>query len=355
MEWQIKDKLILLTGSVGVAVGIVLIFKYLFYLVAPFVLGFLLAKMLERPVKWLTKKVRGHKTLVTIVLTSLVGIAVGAVVIFLGIKVCEEVKNFLAHFDYYRTMLFCKLDGICCYFDQWFGMEQGRSIGMLSQNVDNFINSMQKDMVTSVINVSIPVIGALVGFFAAITVLFISAVFLGKDLDRLRAWKEKNIFSREVSLLWNAMKRLGNAYFKVQGIIILLNSAICGLGLLILKNPYWLVLGLIIGILDALPVFGTGTVFIPWSIICLISGQVGRAAFLYSLYLVTYFLREILESKMMGSRLGVAPLTMLFAIYVGVLVYGFWGFILGPVSYCIIKELILYLKNLLECGKVNSI
>ena len=355
MEWQIKDKLILLTGSVGVAVGIVLIFKYLFYLVAPFVLGFLLAKMLERPVKWLAKKIGGRHTLAAAIITTVIGIAVAAVVIFLGVKVCEEVKNFLAHFDYYRTMLFCKLDGICCGFDRWFGMEQGRSISIISQNFDNFVKNMQGQMVTSVINVSIPVIGALVGFFAAITVLFISTIFVGKDLDKLRRWKEKSIFSREISLLWNAMKRLGNAYFKVQGIIILLNSAICGLGLLILKNPYWLVLGIIIGILDALPVFGTGTVFIPWSIICLIMGNVGRAAFLYSLYLATYFLREILESKMIGSRLGVAPLTMLFAIYVGVLVYGFWGFILGPVSYCIIKELILYLKNLLECGRVNSI
>ena len=35
----------------------------------------------------------------------------------------------------------------------------------------------------------------------------------------------------------------------------------------ILKNPYAIVLGIIIGIIDALPVFGTGTVLIPWILI----------------------------------------------------------------------------------------
>ena len=50
----------------------------------------------------------------------------------------------------------------------------------------------------------------------------------------------------------------------------------------------------------------------------------------------------------MGDRMGIAPFTMLAVIYIGILVYGIVGFILGPISYCIIKALVLYLKSILE-------
>ena len=54
----------------------------------------------------------------------------------------------------------------------------------------------------------------------------------------------------------------------------------------------------------------------------------------------------------MGDRMGIAPFTMLAVIYIGILVYGVVGFILGPISYCIIKALVLYLKSILEHDKL---
>ena len=80
--------------------------------------------------------------------------------------------------------------------------------------------------------------------------------------------------------------------------------------------------------------------------------HVKNAVILVVLYIVTYFVREIMESKCMGDRMGIAPFTMLAVIYVGILVYGVVGFILGPISYCIIKALVLYLKSILEHDKL---
>lgn len=77
-----------------------------------------------------------------------------------------------------------------------------------------------------------------------------------------------------------------------------------------------------------------------------------NAVILVVLYIVTYFVREIMESKCMGDRMGIAPFTMLAVIYIGILVYGVTGFILGPISYCIIKALVLYLKSILEHDKL---
>lgn len=81
-------------------------------------------------------------------------------------------------------------------------------------------------------------------------------------------------------------------------------------------------------------------------------GHVKNAVILVVLYIVTYFVREIMESKCMGDRMGIAPFTMLAVIYIRILVYGVVGFILGPISYCIIKALVLYLKSILEHDKL---
>lgn len=73
-----------------------------------------------------------------------------------------------------------------------------------------------------------------------------------------------------------------------------------------------------------------------------------------TVYIVTYFVREIMESKCMGDKMGIAPFTMLMIIFVGILIYGIMGFILGPVSYVIIKALIGYLKTVIERGTLKN-
>lgn len=50
----------------------------------------------------------------------------------------------------------------------------------------------------------------------------------------------------------------------------------------------------------------------------------------------------------MGDRLGIAPFTMLMVIFTGIMVYGILGFILGPLSYCMMKALIRYFASVLE-------
>ena len=87
---------------------------------------------------------------------------------------------------------------------------------------------------------------------------------------------------------------------------------------------------------------------IPWAVILLLFRNYYAGAVLLSVYVMTYFVREIMESKCMGDRLGIAPFTMLMVIFTGIMVYGILGFILGPLSYCMMKALIRYFASVLE-------
>ena len=86
----------------------------------------------------------------------------------------------------------------------------------------------------------------------------------------------------------------------------LLTTVICTAGFWILKNPYYILAGISLGVLDALPVFGTGTVLIPWAVIRFFQGKWGAGILMLAIYLACYFLRELLEAKLMGSRVGLS-------------------------------------------------
>ena len=59
-------------------------------------------------------------------------------------------------------------------------------------------------------------------------------------------------------------------------------------------------------------------------------------------YIITYFVRALVSPKSMGDRLNITIQCVI--IFTGLLVYGVAGFITGPVSYVIIKALVIRLR-----------
>ena len=176
---------------------------------------------------------------------------------------------------------------------------------------------------------------------------FISVIYLSADMNEVRLQVRKSVFVEEIYMLWGEVKRLINIYFKVELRIMLINSLISMAAFFIIRSPYSVVLGIIVGIVDALPVFGTGTILIPWAVFSVIMRNYWAAGVLLVAYVITYFVREIMESKCIGDRLGISPFAMLVIIFVGLLAYGIPGFITGPVSYVIIKALVGRLRDIM--------
>lgn len=93
-----------------------------------------------------------------------------------------------------------------------------------------------------------------------------------------------------------------------------------------------------IGLCDALPFFGTGTVFIPWLLFKVFCGQYLLAGAYGIIYLICNFTREFLEPKLIGSKLPFIRCCV-DCTYVGLCVFGVFGFFLGPVAGLLIAEI----------------
>ncbi len=140
--------------------------------------------------------------------------------------------------------------------------------------------------------------------------------------------------SRIATLCADSLKKFVRAYL----VIMLITFGEVFVGLLILKIPYAFLIALVVAFVDLLPIFGAGTVLIPWAIVCFIIKDVGTATGLLILYAVVTIVRQVVEPKIIGTSLGIHPLITLFAMVAALELFGIAGMILSPFILIVIKE-----------------
>ncbi|NLY45008.1 MAG: AI-2E family transporter [Tissierella sp.] len=153
--------------------------------------------------------------------------------------------------------------------------------------------------------------------------------------------RNKDKFRRVI----NDTKKGIEGYFKAQLILMAMTFIIFSIGLVIIDAPYPLLIGFIIAIVDVLPVLGSGIIMIPWSIISLVGGNSDFAIALAIVYVMATLIRQILEPKITGDKIGIRPLYTFIATIIGTLIFGPIGIILGPIIAVIIKSITNINKN----------
>ena len=187
---------------------------------------------------------------------------------------------------------------------------------------------------------SVPAAAGIVRAVIVVVLFFIASILSLQEMDELRRRRFDSMFHREFFLLGRRLAVTGSAWLKTQSVIFLMTSAFSMAGLLLIGNPYYILGGIGIGVLDALPIFGAGTALVPWSLFLLFKREWGHALILFGLYLLCYFLREFTEAHLMGKKMGLSPLETLAAIYVGLQLFSLFGFLLGPIGLLIIKDFV---------------
>ena len=153
---------------------------------------------------------------------------------------------------------------------------------------------------------------------------------------------------RYYKFLKSDVKKLIGGYFLAQFRIMFVVALILAAGLFILQVKYSFLWAVLIAILDFLPVFGTGTVLIPWAVIKVFSGEYAFAAGLALIYILTQVVRQIIQPKIVGDTVGLPPLTTLFFLYLGYKWAGLGGMILAvPIGMLVL--------NLYEFGAFDSL
>ncbi len=126
-------------------------------------------------------------------------------------------------------------------------------------------------------------------------------------------------------------------------------------GLVIMHKPYALLLGVLIGVADVLPVIGAGLFLNTWAIGALIIGDYYTALGLFIIYLVTVTVRQIIEPRIVGKQLGLYPLVTMMSMFAGFQIMGTLGLIAGPLVANICKVTLDADAGKLEPGTQKSV
>lgn len=129
----------------------------------------------------------------------------------------------------------------------------------------------------------------------------------------------------------------------------LIIGILCYVGMLILNLPYALLLAVIVGVTNMIPVFGPFIGAIPGIFILLIIHPLYALYFAIFILLLQQFDGNILGPLILGDRLGIPSLFILFSVCVGGGLFGIIGMFIGvpvfTVFYLIIKEIVNYLLD----------
>ena len=108
---------------------------------------------------------------------------------------------------------------------------------------------------------------------------------------------------------------------------------------LIMRVQFAVLFALLLAVIDLLPLLGVGTVLIPWAAVSFLNGDFVRGTALIVTYGVIAVVRNILEPKLVGSQIGLPPITALLAMYIGFRVIGIMGMALFPIGLIMLKHL----------------
>ena len=137
------------------------------------------------------------------------------------------------------------------------------------------------------------------------------------------------------------LRRIGRQYFRACLLLGLLTFLQVFIGLALLRVPYAFILSFLIALVDFLPLLGTGIILIPWAVVSLLLGEVRLGIGLLVLYAVSSVVRQVLEPKLIGEGLGLHPLLSLVTMYAGLRLFGVWGMILAPLVTAGVKSVVM--------------
>jgi sporulation integral membrane protein YtvI len=165
-------------------------------------------------------------------------------------------------------------------------------------------------------------------------VFVLASCYIMGDYPRLHYFSERYLpagLRDGLGKLKRAASSAIGGYFKAQFILSAIVAAICFVVLLAMGQSGAVLIAIVIGIVDFIPVFGSGTILVPWAVILLLTGSYQRALIFIVLAAALFLLRKVAEPRVVGGQTGLPTLLSLICIYVGMRLGGVLGMILAPV------------------------
>ena len=314
----------------------------------PFVIGWIIALIASPPVRFLEK----HLKIKRKVGSAVTIIAVIAVVIIggylLGVKLVEEIVDFIGDLPLMWEGLqrdFAESAQRLQVASRLLPKSLGDTIKNISENIGEYVGDFVGKLVDKM---SSPTLEALSRFAGNIPSIFIGVIMCLLSAYMFVADKEyvpnllKKVLPLSITERWSLIKRglyrAVGGYFKAQFKIEVWMYLLLATGFWILRVRYAFLIAIGVALLDLLPFFGTGTILLPWAAIKFLSGDYMMVIGLLIIWGVGQLARQVIQPKIVGDSVGLAPIPTLVLLFVGYKAAGVIGMIIAvPIGIIILN------------------
>ncbi len=352
------------------AVAYYLFMKYALDLVAPFVFAFLIALMLQSPIRKISQKTKIPQKTVAIGVATALFAAFAGIIAFVGYKLFAEFKDFIDFLGYKISNMPQTIESIRIWLLDVIEFLPAKAEASLAESINGFCSDLVKrtaeegitgavdfggiagkidlSMLEGPIGGVVEVAKRIPWVLTAMLIGTIAFFFITTDYDNIVAMIKRNVSKSNEYALVKAKNLFNNVIGKMVKsyatiIFITFSEVAIGLNLMqlfgIYKGSHIIVISVITALVDIVPVLGTGTVVIPWAIYSFIMGDVPFAIGLVILYVVITVIRQIIEPKLVAMNVGVHPILTLSGMYLGAQLFGVIGLFAVPITLVLLKAL----------------
>lgn len=357
------------TAYFAVAVVLYSLFlKYAFWLAAPFIIAFIVALFLQKPIRLISQKTKIKRSIVGAISVFLILSVIVTAIVLVGYRLVSEFKGLgsylldrlhdlpelirtaeswvISHLAFLPDSIENSLaDTISGFIDNLLlYVEQGKPADGRELSASGFDLSLITTPLGGILSTAkhIPAI------LTAALISIIACFFVTCDYDSITKLVKNNISEEHEATIIKVKKLFGDIIGKMiksYATIIFVTFCEITIGLNVLKligvydGGYIVAISVGTALLDILPVFGTGTVLVPWAVINFFNGNIGLGIGLLVIYGLITVIRQILEPRLVAMNVGLPPIVTLAGMYLGLQLFGVIGLFALPITFVMLKVL----------------
>jgi predicted PurR-regulated permease PerM len=304
----------------------------LFPFVVAFILAFLLDPLINRLMRWNLSRIQAVLLLSFFVL----GLFVFSGFILIP-NLLDDIQQLIARLPSLLDTLFSYSER---YMAKLINLLDTDSL-KLKESITAQITS-RIEVILSNIMKALMSIGVLFGYFLNVVLVPVLTFYFLKDFDKLRQWfmeffprKKRNL---TVFYLWR-MNRILGGFFRGQIIVCFYVGVLTTLGFLLFRLPFAIFIGIVTGVLNIIPFIG---LYVSLGLAILVSLFAPHPGILILKVLMVFAVVQGLENyvispKVVGDRLGLHPIAVIFSILIFSKFFGLWGLLIGIPCAALIK------------------
>ena len=317
--------------------AVVIWIPFLWKILGPFLIGLVIAAALQ-PVVGLAQRLHIKRGISSLILVLVVFALIGLLtywflsfVVTQAINALQNAPQWIEGINELYTKFREHITGL---------FEDTKNV----QRLDNMMSKAYQQLTSWATETAGSLVGQTVNFAVSVpnilifaNFLILGSFFLTRDYPFGKRKKSADGRLSQIMQMQRSAAEAVAGYLRMQVIYTIFVLVVSAIGFTVFGVPYGFLLSCLAGLLQFLPLFGNGTLYVPMIIICFLLGEYRIGFVTLGVHLLLYITRKVTEPRMMNRQMGLNPVLSLLSMYIGLQTFGVVGLTLSPILMVVLQ------------------